>query len=53
MFYNLNYCHKPDTILYDYNPNALGVIVILSYVVSSKLILDTWDSFSKQTLMAT
>lgn len=40
-------------ILYDYNPNALEVIVILSYVVSFKLILDTWNSFSKQALMAT
>lgn len=39
-------------ILYDCNSNTLEVIVILRYVVSFKLMLDTWDSFSKQALMS-
>lgn len=40
-------------ILYDCNPNTVEVIVIVSYVVSFKLLFNTWDSFSKQALIST
>lgn len=42
-----------DMILYDCNPNTAEVIAIVSFVVSFKLILNTWDSFSKQVLIST